>query len=395
MIVLRGKAEKSEDKYTTVSAYGKRRLLTYADSFRELARSFEGDFDCAGEDRQTLLEARRLWESRQVLCENLNEMAHIMTKIAAEVFRYQPVEEKKHKLIVNAMKSEGIYITDLFYIEQTDARKAVGITMYTDQDNVITSKDVADMLSVLMNQRLEVSVASPHLLDRTGRNYVFVNEARFVILTGFARAVEENETISGDNYSIIESERGKTTVLLSDGMGSGQNACQASEKVLDLMEKMLEADYNLDTAATLVNSALLAQGEERNQATLDVCSLDLYNGTGEFLKIGAAATFIKRGTAVEQISSHNLPLGIFAAVETEVIRRDLADNDYVIMMSDGVLDALAASNYEETMCQMIAGMEEQNPKEIAEKLLQFVLHCSCGRIQDDMTIMVIGLWENN
>lgn len=393
-MMMKSKVDKQESMHIEVSDYGKRRLLTYADSFRELARSFEGGFDFQAQDRQTLLEAKKLWENRQVLCDNLYEMAHIMTRVASEVFRYRPLDEKKQKTIIHALRAEGIMITDIFYIERPGERKGLGITMYTERQGGYTGEEIGDMLSVLLNQRMELSVTSPYVVDQIKRNYVFVEEARYTILTGSARAVKENETTSGDNFAVIESEKGKITVMLSDGVGSGENASRASEKVLDLMEKMLEAGYGMDTAVSLVNNALIAQGEEQNMSTLDICDIDLYEGSCEFLKIGAAASFIKRGYLVEQVESHNLPLGIFQAVDLDIIQRDLMDGDYIIQMSDGVLDALERNNYEEAMCQVIGNMKEQNPKEIADKLLQFVLHCSGGHIQDDMTIMVVGLWEN-
>lgn len=392
-MVLKPRAYRQEDRNIEVSDYGKRRLLTYADSFRELARSFQGSFDFETQDRQTMLEARRMWENRQVLCENLNEMAQIMTRAASEVYQYRPLEERRRRVIVNALKAEGICVTDLFYIERPGERKGLGMTMYAERGS-FTAQEAADMLSVLLYSRMEASVTSPYVIDGTKRNYVFVEEARYIVLSGCARAVKENEAISGDNYAIIESEKGKMTVLLSDGMGSGEKACSDSEKVLDLMEKLLEAGYQMDAAVNLVNSALIAQGEEQNMSTLDICDLDLYEGVCEFRKIGAAASFLKRESLVEEISSHNLPLGIFQSVDTEVIRRELMDGDFCIMMTDGVLDALEQNNYEKAMCQMLSGMQEQNPKEIADKLLQFVLHCSGGRIQDDMTIVVVGIWEN-
>lgn len=394
IMALKTRPDRQTDRRMAVSEYGKSRLLTYADSFRELARSLEGGFDGEGVDRQSFLAARMLWENKQVLCENLNEVAQIMTKVASEVFRYRPLEERKQKIILHALKGEGIQITDMFYIERPGERTGIGLTMYTEKTGGYTSAEVADMLSVLLGHRLEASVTSPYFVDQTRRNYVFVEEAAFIVLTGAARAVKENETISGDNFSIIESEKGKVTILLSDGMGSGEKACADSEKVLDLMEKMVEAGYTMNTAVNLVNNALIAQGEERNMSTLDVCELDLYDGICEIQKIGAAASFLKRGASVEIIESHSLPLGIFQAVEPELIRRELMDGDYVVLMTDGALDALEQNQYEEAMCQFLEGLDEQNPKEIADRLLQFILHCSGGHVPDDMTVVVAGIWEN-
>ena len=66
------------------------------------------------------------------------------------------------------------------------------------------------------------------------------------------------------------------TILLSDGTGSGEKACADSGKVLDLMEKMLEAGFGMETAINMVNSAVLSRGEQSNHPTLDICSLDSF-----------------------------------------------------------------------------------------------------------------------
>ena len=66
----------------------------------------------------------------------------------------------------------------------------------------------------------------------------------------------------------------------------------------------------------------------------------------------------------------------------------------MVLMTDGVLDALEQNHYEDAMCRFLSGLNEQNPKEIADSLLQFVLHCSGGHVEDDMTIVVVGIWEN-
>lgn len=379
-----------------VSDFGKRRLLTYADSFRELAKSMEEGLVVPreSEEREELLHARRLQENQQVLCDNLNEMAQIMDKVASEVFRLRPLDEKARKLVVHSMKAEGIVITDIYYIDRPGERPVLGITMHAKGAVSYTGERVADMLSVLLNKRLELSVASPYLIDETSRSYTFVEEAVYVVLSGTARAVKEGEEKSGDNYAIIESEKGKLTVLLSDGMGSGEKAAADSELILDLLEKMLEAGYPLDAALKLVNSALVSGFENQNMSTLDVCDLDLYDGTCAFYKMGAAASFLKREHGVEQIISPGLPLGIFRETKPKKLERKLMDGDYVIMMTDGVLDALKQNRYEETMRQIIESIGEQNPKEIARRILQFVLHCCGGHIQDDMTVVVLGIWEN-
>ncbi len=371
----------------------RQRLFGYAESFQELAKSFGGEFVTKGEDRQKLLEDMRLWENRQVLCNNLAEVAQIMKNVAQEVFYYQPMEDKKRRMLVHLLRSEGIYAENFCYIPGVGGRQSVGINMSTRKRGGIPAGEIADMLSALLRRRLKLSVASPARVDGESRSFVFVEEACFMTLTGFSKAVKESESISGDNYSLLESERGRLTVLLSDGTGSGEKACKDSTMVLDLMEKMLEAGYEEKTAVKLVNSALFARGEDDSHPTLDVCDLDLYEGSCSFYKLGGAASFLKRDRKVDTIIGGSLPLGVFQSVDPEAVHRQLQDGDFLVMMTDGVLEALRENDYEETMAELIGAMPEQNPRELAEKLLHTVLCLNRGHIQDDMTIVVTGVWK--
>ena len=387
---------KKEELYSAqISDMCKRRLLGYAETFRELSQSFNREFTCNGSDRQSILDARKFWESRQVICSNLNEVSQIIQKVAGEVFSFQPLEERKRKVLIHALRAEGIIVEDICYIPNAAGSKALGITMYTEVKGGRQAREVADMVSVLLRQSVEVSVTSPYLVDRQSRSFIFVTEAKYIALTGYARVVKEDETISGDNYSFLESERGKMTVILSDGTGSGEKASGDSEKVLDLMEKMLEAGYAMETAVNLVNSALFAEGEEQNHPTLDICDINLYDGSCEFCKVGGSASFVKREKQVRIIEGGSLPLGIFQTVQLQQNRFRLQSGDIIILMSDGVLDALGECDYENAMEQAISELTEQNPGVIAERLLQLAIRAGKGHIRDDMTILVAGIWEKS
>ncbi len=390
----KGKASCQED--VRVPQLCRERLLHYAESFQELAKCLEADGEEFPQslDRREILEKKRSMENKMLISHNLCEMAHLMNQLADELFRLRPMEERYRKLLLHALRAESIYADHFCYLaENTDEAHAISMTLYTDKKGGWQASWVADMLSVLLNRPLQLSATSPCLVEREPHSFVFVEEAKFVALTGFCKVTKENETVSGDHYSVLESAKGRMTLILSDGTGSGERASRDSEKTLDLMEKMLEAGYETNAAINMVNIAFFAGNREYSHPTLDVCDLNLYNGACSFYKVGGASSYLKRGNRVERIAYGSLPLGIFRTVENTEINRQLEDGDYVILMTDGVEDAMGEGQ-EKRVEEYIAGLEEVNPGEIAKQVLETAL-CSCGgHIRDDMTVLVAGIWKN-
>lgn len=377
------------------SEYGSKKLLMYADSFRQLANSFSEDTYRESDNREQQIKKFYFKESRQALMGNLSELSEILQKVAQETAIYVELPDKVRKRIIRLLGKERIHVTQIYYIEEKAAEKRmIRVNMCTEKTGGYTVGDVADMLSVIMDKRLTPCGINEHIIDKEDRSFFFIEEPPFFAVTGYARAVREQEKISGDNYSVLELDCGKMILLLSDGMGSGVRACKESSEVIERMETLLEAGHTVDGAMNIVNNTLLGDGERVNMSTLDVCSLDLYTGRCEFRKMGAAASFIKSNVYVEPIVISRLPLGIFFRNEEDTIVRELMDKDYLIMVTDGVLDAFGAGGYEEMLGQYLRDMSQCSPAEVAQRILQFALKCSGGHIRDDMTILVAEIFQN-
>ena len=393
------KRKSGELRTAQISDLCKRKLLNYADTFYDLAKSYDGKPyrdvpTTGGEDRQYMLVERRLWESRQIIKGHLGQMAKILTDVACEVMCYKPMEERKKRILVKALQEEGIRVENPCYLPREDGRDTVVVTLSTGCRNSLSAEEAADMISVLLDRRLKLSVTSPCIIEHEPQSFVLEEVTGFLAITGFSRVTKESEFVSGDNYAVIESEKGRVTVMLSDGTGSGEQASKDSGQVLDLMEKLLEAGYDMDAAVNMVNTALYAMGEDQKHPTLDVCSLDLYKGSCELLKVGAAASFLKRKDKVETLFTGSLPLGVFQKVESQPVCEQLQDGDFLVMVTDGVVDAFGLEEYESGLVQAIETIENQNPGEVAEKLLRRAIGASGGKIRDDMTVGVIGIWND-
>lgn len=186
---------------------------------------------------------------------------------------------------------------------------------------------------------------------------------------------------------------GKQVVALSDGMGSGEKACRESTLVVELLEELLEAGFPEKTAIQMINTTLVMGREEIHYSTVDMSVFDLYTGRCELIKAGASSTFIRQNGKVEHLSSTSLPIGVLHQIEIDSVERRLYDGDFVIMVTDGVMDALPVGEQDILLETIIQGTLLVNPKEMAHHILEQVMNWTGKPPEDDMTVLVTGIWE--
>ncbi len=215
-----------EELGSILPEYGRRKLLTYADSIRELADSFKETEQIQrdggkNQDRRDYVWQKRLNENKELMVTHLEEMAQIMLSLAEETRRCIPMGERRFKQIAHALREVGIQIKNLYLIENEMGHMEVSLTMKNMRADTLSSEEIGDLLSVLLNMHLVSAGDNAFFIGEEWQTYYFVQEAKFHVLTGVAKAVKETEKISGDNYAFFEGNAGNLTAVLSDGMGSG------------------------------------------------------------------------------------------------------------------------------------------------------------------------------
>ena len=110
------------------------------------------------------------------------------------------------------------------------------------------------------------------------------------------------------------------------------------------------------------------------------------------IKIGGAATYIRRGKWLECVEAKTLPIGMLQRVDYDFTGKKLYDGDYIIMMSDGVLDAVRPEERAEFLQQIIGEDPGQNPQVIAGRILNASLLLQNFEPRD-MTVLVCGVFE--
>lgn len=185
---------------------------------------------------------------------------------------------------------------------------------------------------------------------------------------------------TGDAACIRELD-GLCLAAISDGMGMGAAARRESEQTVNMVADLVCCGFDIDSAAELVNRLLLLREGGESYATLDALVFDRRKGSAIAAKHGAPASYIVRHGRANAICAEALPVGIVEEARTAVFSLKLKRGDVIIMMSDGVSDALG----EELDSAIVKTAQKSDPKAAAAELVE------CARSmggEDDMTAIV-------
>ncbi len=381
------------------NGYSKRKLYCLSETYEELARLYrdipQAEKLCA--DRRDILYRQQIRETKEVFANHLDEISSAFADVADTVVHVSMPVEHKRKALIHFLKRQGIVVRELIFIEggapgscetARDGRcgNRISIEARAIGRHTVSASVLGELLSAFFDRRLVPSGESALAVGRGYNTFIFEDEPRYTVLSAISRAVREDEKISGDNFSMEDYNQNQIIVMLADGMGSGEQACRDSQAVIEFMERFLEAGFRKEKAFTMVNGAIAAQNGCCNLTTLDVCAINLLTGEAEFVKAGAAASYIKRGNWVDEVSADTLPLGSMDELSPITQSVKLSDADMLIMVSDGISDAIE-HEADGRLRDLIARSQILNPKEMADYILRCAINSQGGRIRDDMTVL--------
>lgn len=360
--------------------------IRYQEYLEEAVKIFE-------RSRLNLSWYNRLIENRQAIAQQLSATAAIIGDCAGQRRDVTGEEWELAERIRQKLSQKGLRVKHVAITEQKGGFREFSITMCTRWGKCVTVKEIAQAVSAACRKRVLPSRQGRAVVGRETVTVLFLEDTLFHVLSGVAKMTKEGEAVSGDNFALTSLESGQFVMSLSDGMGSGIRACRESETVIELIEKFLEAGFEKETAIRMINSAMVLRDGNELFSTVDIAALDLHTGMCDFLKIGASSTFIKREGWVEAIRSTSLPVGMFYDMEIDRATKKLYSGDFVIMVSDGVMDSLPEGQQELMLKEIISGVASNNPTEIAKKIIQRVLPHAGHQARDDLTVLVCGIWE--
>lgn len=335
----------------------------------------------------------RMAESREVIAGQLSEVANIIDDFSLDLYKTVKIPDYKKREMIAKLRANHIVVSKIAIFEKRNDKQEIFLTLRMEKGKCITTKEAAQVLSDIVGKRLRPDDSCKNVISREFENFTFVEDTNYKVLTAMARITKEEGRVSGDNYSFIYPTPGTVVMTLSDGMGTGSEACRESESVVELLERFIEAGFKKESAIKLINSILVLKSEEQTFSTIDMSVINLYTGLCDFIKVGASSTFIKKRSGVEVINSTSLPAGIIDNMEYETISRWLEDGDFVMMVTDGVVDCIKGEDKELYLCEYIDSLDYKNSRDMANAILNHALELNDGIPKDDMTVLVSGFWK--
>ena len=335
---------------------------------------------------------RQMMESKSALVRQLEETAGYLQRLSEAEGQEERLPAEQERALQQWLRQYHVRVSDITRKSFPRRGTQWTMTLRCDSRRKISVRLVERLLSERLGGNVREQTLISRMLSEEPLTMIFAEEPGYTAITGVARSVKREQQVSGDSFSFFYETDGAVSMILSDGMGSGEEAARESEEVLSLLEQLLEAGFGEETAIRLLNSVLALRAEQKSFATLDISRVNLFAGTCQFIKIGGAATYLKRGSWLWKVEAKTLPIGMMQQVDYDSLVKKLYHGDMIIMLSDGVLDAVPESEREEFLRSAIGEDADQKPQLVAGRILNASLAYQGFEPLDDMTVLVCGVY---
>ena len=326
----------------------------------------------------------RLSENRSVAWGQYADIAQVLGSVAEELGSVNGADPLAERRLLRHLRSLDIDAEASVY---RDGSGRLHVTLESGRLTPLTEEpDWLEKLSAVVGARL----CCPE--ESTGSSRLTLLEAEpLAVSVGIAAMKKQGETVSGDRGSYFKTDEGVLCVLLSDGMGAGDEAARDSGRVVAILEKFLRSGVDPALAMKILNSVMLLRSPDSwGCATVDLMCVDLFSGEACFYKYGAAPSYVKNGKSIRRIRGESLAAGLStgdgAGMAPDTVRMRLQPGSLALVASDGILRDAEDDWLQEMLVQETGDMRT---------LARLVLRAAEERFgaSDDMTVVTVRVEE--
>ncbi len=320
-------------------------------------------------------------EIRMIASDQFFSIADMLTDLAKEYDEAEQFDTVSAGKIRHLLGEHEIYPKNISVIVDSFNRMRVEI-LTEEKENALSNPKLQKEISKCCGRYFEKGRVT-HFKDDSIIS--FSEKPNYRLEIGFAQHSAEGN-LCGDTVKTINDGRGRSIMIISDGMGKGGRAALDGAMGAGLLSKLLAAGFGFDTALKIVNCALLVKSNEESLATLDCAGVDLFTGKTDFYKAGAPASYIIKNGTVTKCELTSMPAGILRGIEFAKRTAVLSEGDVVVLTSDGI-----AEDETNWLSLLLSGISDLPPQEIANTVLQQAKNNMKNKKEDDMSVIAAKL----
>lgn len=334
-------------------------------------------------------------ESRKLIANQIRSISKSIEMLSNDLDSNIILDLEREKDIHDQLERNSISVNKVNYVTKGEDDFEITIEKKTCGNGCMCDDKLIDVISNHMEETLSAQKIGCCSLG--GRCSITLSKSQnYKVITDVSSMSKDGHVLCGDNYTHMDINDSKYMIAISDGMGKGEKAYEESSITIDILEKMMDAKIEDEIIINTINNMLLLKSSEEMFSTLDLGIIDLKKGILQTIKMGACSTYIKRDKDdIDLISSSSLPVGILSDIKLDRKTVKIKDGDYIIMVSDGILDAGKNNNMGDNwLIYFLKTIETTNPKEISNLILDRALEIQGGCVEDDMTVLVSKIYSS-
>lgn len=211
---------------------------------------------------------------------------------------------------------------------------------------------------------------------------------------GFAHSYRTANEVGGDYYDFTALPDGRLALMVGDASGHGMAAGLVMAIANATLETALDLDPSPERVLALLNRTLCRTGTKRTFMSVFYALLDPPSGRLDYVCAGHPYPLLRRaGSAVEELGSGGLPLGIREPLPQAVQSTVLAPGDLLVLYTDGLAEATDPTGAEAFGYDRLAKLVAAGgpPQAVHDRILAaFDAHVGAEPLRDDLTLVVVA-----
>ncbi|MDR0838601.1 MAG: serine/threonine-protein phosphatase [Oscillospiraceae bacterium] len=323
----------------------------------------------------------RLRGNRAAALNQYSEVSDILHGISAELgdgLRFEPELETRTR---KYLQSLGV-VADVSVFRDRGGRLHSEISG-AELNAFKRDRAWLDKLSVVLGVRLCVPEGRP----RSGRLELLEAEP-LAASVGVSRMNKHGNDVNGDTGAYFKTDEGVLYVLLSDGMGAGEEAACLSSDAVRILERFLRSGVAPETAVRMLGDIMLLRNEEDvGCVTVDLACVNLFSGEVTLLKYGAAPSYVKSGATVTRVKGKSLAAGLGSPPDDkpDSVTVALRPGMYAVVVSDGAVHGSDDS----ALVKLISDFSGDEPGKLTYAIVEAAR--ARGAAEDDTTAIAIKI----